>query len=141
LAIIDALVLCESCRRPPPAWLVEAVAQLVDTSTTPLERKRRRELMIHFARWDAVRELCDRRDEFEECGDDRARTWENRYAAVSELFEGTLAAGVPDTIKASYQFVQTEVEEGRGWQFYLADPSVDPTSNLHVLRGELRPGI
>jgi hypothetical protein len=133
LAVVDALVLCESYRRPPPAWLVEEVAQLVSSLTTKIEIKRRRQDMIHFARWDAVRELCDRRDEFEQRKDDRAKTWDNRYAAVSELFEGTIAAGAPDTIKDSYQFVGREVEEGRGWRFYHADPRIDPTSDPHWL--------
>jgi hypothetical protein len=130
LAVVDALALCASHRRPPPLWLVEEVAQLVEASTTPIDKKRRRHDMVHLARWDAVKELCDRRDEFEERGDDRARTWDNRYVAVSELFEGTPAAGEPDTIKASYQFVEREVREKRGWRFYIAEsPDIDPASD------------
>jgi hypothetical protein len=133
LALLDALVLCASHRRPFPGWLVEELVQLVDSSISPFDKKRRRQDMVHFTRWDAVMELCDRRDEFDRRGDDRARTWEKRYAAVSDLFEGTPAAGEPATIKDSYQFVEREIRDGRGWRFYRADPRIDPTSDPHAL--------
>src|SRR5262249_1064927 len=93
---------------------------------SPIEKRRRREAMIHYARWDAVNELRERKDEILARGDNRGSSWEKRYGAVSELFEGTEAEGEPDTIKASYQWVEREIREGRSGQFMIVDPRIDP---------------
>ncbi|MGC2338824.1 MAG: hypothetical protein WA625_24145 [Pseudolabrys sp.] len=95
-----------------------------------LEKRRRRQDMVHFTRFDAVTELRERRHGLlAQHNDDRGSTWEKCYAAVAELLEGTKAAGTEGTIKASYQYVKREIEEGRGDRFLLMDRRIDETSD------------
>jgi hypothetical protein len=70
--------------------------------------------MIHFARWDAVRELRDRKGE-----DGIPKTWEDAYELASEYFEGSEAAGSARTMKESYQLVRRHLNEGSGGRYYV----------------------
>jgi hypothetical protein len=120
LAVLDAVASSAQLRQPPPAWLIEAVSALVDLRMTPHERRRHEQDLIHYTRWDAVKELrARRRDLFKQDDDGRGMTWEKARAAVSVLLEGTAAAGGEDAIKASYDLVEREMREGRGGRFFL----------------------
>ena len=56
LAVADAVSICRSHHVPPPPWLVEASAKVAALGITKAQWRRRRENMIHFTRWDAVKE-------------------------------------------------------------------------------------
>jgi hypothetical protein len=62
-AVREALSACLIYQEPPPQWLLEAVAGLIRQQHTPAYLKRRHELAVHYARFDAVRELSERADE------------------------------------------------------------------------------
>ena len=125
LAVVAALETCRLYRQPPPEWVSGAVAKVVQGRMTKLERRRRRQNLIHYERYDAVVEWRERRHELSKLGDDQRTSWERAYTAVSELLKGTPAAGSEDTIKASYQYVQKEIKAGRGGQFMILSPLVD----------------
>lgn len=126
-ALAKAIQLCHRYERPLPAWAVHgalaAVSAQFDASTAGRRgRLANRKVahqqdMIHYARWDAVKELRDRREELGGI----ASTWEEAYAAVAELLEGTEAAGSEATIKRSYQLVERAFRNGEGARFYQAD--------------------
>jgi hypothetical protein len=109
-AVVDAIALCDVYGVPPPAWLAGAVRALV--ARTP-SAKRKMDL-IHYARWDAVQELRDRKGE-----EGLPKTWEECYARVSAFFEGTQAQGSPETIKRSYQLVARGLKSSRAHRYYL----------------------
>jgi hypothetical protein len=130
-AVADAVAICRTYRQAPPAWLVEAVITVAKASLTPVETRRRRENMIHLTRWDAVRDLRDRRHQLlEQHGDNRGTSWERCFAAVSEYLEDTEAAGSESTIRASYDIVQRAIRAGRGGEFLLVNRRIDETSDL-----------
>jgi hypothetical protein len=125
LAAADAVLICHMWRQPPPDWLPDAVAVAISRRTTKIEKKRRRQDMIHYARWSAVQALRERRNELlRDFGDDSGMTWEKCWAMVSTLLENTDAAGSEDTIKASYALVQRDGGTGR---FLMLSPRIDET--------------
>jgi hypothetical protein len=63
MAISEAVATCRMYCEPPPEWLAEAVAGLVHRRQTAAEKRRHWENYIHYARWDAVKELRERADE------------------------------------------------------------------------------
>ena len=116
-AVIHAVQLCAEYERPMPSWLVKAVIELAKDRISDRDRRNFRNKQIHYARWDAVVELRERRlQQMAEHGDDRAMTWPNAYVAVSELLEGSPAAGSPEAVEFSYKLVQREMS-GLGGQF------------------------
>jgi hypothetical protein len=119
LAVTKGLEICRLYRQPPPGWIVGAVAKVVKERMTKFERRRYRQDLIHYERFDAVRELRERRHELAKLGDNRGASWERAYDAVSDLLKGTRAAGSADTVKASYQYVQTEFKAGRAGRFMI----------------------
>src|SRR5215211_4256170 len=80
LAIAEAVKLCHEFQQPPWQWIAEAVSGFVDDRITEAEKRRLRETAKHLTRYDLVQELVERREEFMENKDDRASTWEKRYA-------------------------------------------------------------
>ncbi len=122
-ALTDAVDWCETFGEPPPRWVSQGVRAIVAGHVG--EQKRpgrlgnvkaaRRQDMIHFARWDAVKECRERKGQR-----GIPDTWEKCYAAVSEMLEGTLAEGAEETIKASYQLVERRGREGDGLRYYVA---------------------
>ena len=56
MALADALLICRMYRQLPPEWLAEAAASLITKQMTPLQKRRRREHMIHLIRWDMVKD-------------------------------------------------------------------------------------
>ena len=81
-AVADAVLLCGEHQVPPPRWLCEAVRVVVERDL--LGAATRKWDMIHFARWDAVQELRDRKGE-----PGIPKTWAECYDAASEYLEGT----------------------------------------------------
>ena len=116
-AVVDAILICKVLRQPIPDWVTDAALEIGEGQKSGNTSRRRQELTVHFVRWAAVTELRARRKELLLCGDDRGSSWERCYAAVSEAQENTLAAGSDATVKASYQYIQREIKEGRGEQF------------------------
>jgi hypothetical protein len=130
LAVVDAIAICRLYRQPPPEWLEEAVASIVDDRLSKDQKRRRREAMIHYTRSDAVSELYERRKELlVNFNDDRGRTLERCYEAVSERFEDTEAGGSVETIRKSCQIVAKETKEGRGGQYMIFGPRLDSSSD------------
>jgi hypothetical protein len=102
-AAAEAARLCWLHRQPLPEWLADAVAALVDRGMTDAEKRDRRALAIHLARWEAVKELRERRQQLlEEHDDDCGTSWERVWPAVSDI----LAAGSDETVRASYKLIQ-----------------------------------
>jgi hypothetical protein len=92
--------------QPPPLpeewWcLVEAVEQLVDQRMPDDEKRVRREFDNHRHRWEAVDELYRRRFELLGHGDDRGRSLEKCYEAVSEKIGENY-----ETVKSSHQLIR-----------------------------------
>ena len=121
-ALTDAVAWCECFGEPPPRWVslgVRAVVAGHGKQKVPGRlgnvKAARRQDMIHFARYDAVTECRDRKGQR-----GIPTTWPECYAAVSEMFEGTEAAGREETIKASYQLVARRMREGDGLRYYTA---------------------
>ena len=117
-AAAAAIQLCVS--RPLPAWLSTVVLEALRVRTVKRGRlanpqTEMRQNRIHYTRWDAVRELQDRKDDLS----DIASNQEERYAAVSELLKGTEAAGSEETIKKSYLLVENAFSDGHGGKFHL----------------------
>ncbi len=111
-AVYDAMNECVRFNRAPPTWLLKAVETLARRDVR--DKPTRRQDMVHFERWDAVRELRDRKGE-----PGIPNTWEECYERVSEYFQGTPAAGSPETIRASYKLVRKNMEEGRASRYYV----------------------
>ena len=121
-ALSDAVALCVAFGQPPPPWVSKGVLSLVaghDEKKRPGRlgnvKAARRQDIIHYTRYDAVRECRDRKGQR-----GIPTTWPECYAAVSEMFEGTEAAGSEETIKASYQLVARRMREGDGLRYYTA---------------------
>jgi hypothetical protein len=107
VAAAEAVRLCRMYRQPIPRWLEDAFADLVVRHIPDAEKRDRRTLNIHRKRWEAVQELRERQQQLlEQFNDDRGTTWEKRWKAVSEILDGTEAAGSPETIRASYKMIE-----------------------------------
>ncbi len=137
LALADAVILCSKAEQSLPDWTVRAVVKILAARFSGKDHKRRgrlarldkahRQDMIHYTRWDAVTELRDRQPELASI----ARTWVQTYEAVSELLEGTLAAGSAKTIQNSYQLVQRAMRKKKGaGQYYIPSRSLFDTNRL-----------
>lgn len=139
-ALVDAIILCHEEQTPIPLWLAQATIALIGMlfEGKSLQRRGRngkataryKNAQIHYARWDAVCELKDRRDElirfvktlsiterdrrpaFANLVQDKSL--EARCAAVAELFDSTKdpAMGSPATIERSYKKVQKDLKRG-----------------------------
>ena len=128
LAVAEAVEICHMWRQPPPRWLVDAVTTTVRNRMTKIEKKRRRQNMIHYTRWLEVKELRARRHEL------GGMTWDECYAEISEFLEGTELAGSAATIKDSYVYVQGELKAGRTGPFLITRRCIDepdPTWPTH----------
>ncbi len=99
---------------PAPQWVRAAVLIALNGANTG-KRGRPRNDAVDYARWDAVRELRDRRQELR---DTLKPTWEAAYENASEMLEGTEAQGEPHSIKASYQRVERLLRSGGGARFH-----------------------
>jgi hypothetical protein len=102
-----------------PHWLVPAAADLVRLAMDEDEKRARREWDIHQRRWEALVELRQRRHELHDRGDDRGMSWESARLAVSEILEGTDAAGSDATVKTSYELVEAAGGEHATFESYL----------------------
>jgi hypothetical protein len=101
-AVTDAVLLCGEHQAPPPRWLCEAVRVVVERDF--LGAATRKWDMIHFARWDAVQELRDRKGER-----GIPKTWAECYDLASEVLKRTEAHGSAETIRASYKRVAKRI--------------------------------
>ena len=128
LAAAEAVEVCRMWRQPPPDWLVDAVAVAISKRMTKIEKKRRRQDMIHYTRWSEVQDLRERRHDFLRYGDDSGMTWEKCYAAISKRLENTDAAGSEDTIKASYELVQRDQRAGGTGRFLMLSYRIERQS-------------
>jgi len=97
LAIAEAITVCADCNVPPPSWLADAVYGLADRDMDHAERRNRRDLSLHYARWNAVREVAKLRAplSIERCCMD-----------VAEALAGSPIAGKQDAIAASYYLIE-----------------------------------
>jgi hypothetical protein len=102
LAAAEATSLCQLYRQPPPPWLVDAIAALIDQHMTDAEKRHRRAFDEHRNRWEAVRELRARRyplrEQFE---DERGMRWEKIYRHVAEV----LGCG-EEAVRHSYRLIK-----------------------------------
>ena len=112
-ALAEAARWCDRWKRPYPSWLA---ARLQSTACTPNRTKGPdRRAQIHFARWDAVRELRDRRGALAVLG--YGPRWDDAYASAAERLKRTDAAGSAESIKRSYQKVARAFRAGKGALF------------------------
>lgn len=118
LAVAEAVSICRIYQHLPPPWLDEAVAQIVEQKQTPAEAQEYLFNMKHYTRWDAVKELRERKAEFLERGDTRAATWDNIFSAVSEVLADTAFAGGRDAIEKSYKEVERDMREGKAAKYF-----------------------
>jgi hypothetical protein len=126
-ALSNATLLCAWSRRPPPKWIVDAVAELCDERINADRRPgrlgsyraRSRQHAIHLIRWATVRHLRDN------CRK-RVRTWNDAYTEASRELRGTIAQGSAEAMAASYKirnrnsFQLTRKTGGRGTLISLA---------------------
>jgi hypothetical protein len=106
-ALRDAIRWCRRHQLPLPDWAADTIEQLLtdpDRLAKLLSAARRDR--IHLARWDLVAELRDRRHELARSPANLEPTLPAAYDNASEALEGTEAAGAPDTIKKSWQWVE-----------------------------------
>lgn len=111
-ALRAAVKIC--ARRPAPEWVRDAVLAALNGANAN-KRGRPRDDAVDYARWDAVRELRERRQELR---DTLKPTWEAAYENASEILKGTKAHGEPHSIKASYQRVERLFRSGGGARFH-----------------------
>lgn len=128
LAAAEAVEICRIYRQPPQDWMVDAVADAISKRMTKIEKKRRRQDMIHYMRWSEVQDLRKRRHDLLRNGNDGGMTWDKCYATVSEWLENTEAAGSEDTIKASYELVQRDQKAGATGRFLMLSSRI--TENI-----------
>ena len=128
--LIDAIILCARYGRPPPQWATIANLEVLIERYEGITRKKRgrigsvpkneyRQRQIHYERWDAVRELRDRKAELKDVGCEP--TWDAVYENASRILKCTYAAGSPDVIKRSYQMVQRAMKEGQGSLYCMSE--------------------
>jgi len=148
-ALVDGLILCHKERNPLPLWLARGAIGLIKKLFLgeTLQRRgrlgktttRHRSYLIDYARWDAVRELADRRVEMlnsikrlspaelerrpEFAALEQDYTLDQRCKAVAELFDlvGNQAKGATDTILRSYKRVEHDLRRGKGGKYHLPD--------------------
>lgn len=124
-ALVDAVKWCQRKSLPLPDWAANGVLQMLsvpDRKLTLADRRNR----IHYARWDVIRELRDRRHELKIShpmpdgtkSEGYKPTWESAYDNASEALAGTEAAGSPDAVKKSYQLVERLFRAGKGARFH-----------------------
>jgi hypothetical protein len=143
LAVKEAVTCCRIYQRPPPEWLDLAVATVIDQRRSKEEAQQHYNDMLHYVRWDAVRELQARaaelcelalrrhRDERSELDLALIRGWRPAavegeqitldacFEAVSILLRGTAARGVKETVERSYSIVEHAIEAGQGAKYFL----------------------
>jgi hypothetical protein len=113
-AVAEAARLCRLFRQPPPPWLVDAIAGLVDQHMPDAERRDRAALAIHMARWEAVRELRERRhQQLEQFNDDRGRLWEKIWRHVADV----LGCG-EEAVRRSYRLIKAAGGENATLESY-----------------------
>jgi hypothetical protein len=115
-ALADAVQLCRQWKIPQPDWVADGVLQMLTeprlcAKLTAAERRNN----MHYARWDAVRELRDRRGELTAAG--YRPTWNDAYRNAAKILAGTEAAGSPGAIEQSYKKVEQLFRVGRGARF------------------------
>jgi hypothetical protein len=102
LAAAEAARLCRLYRQPPPPWLVNAIATLVDQHMTDAEKRDRRAFDDHRDRWEAVRELRERRHQrLEQFNDGRGMRWEKIWRHVADV----LGCG-EEAVRRSYRLIK-----------------------------------
>ena len=89
-----------------PRELVEASQELVIRAMAEDEKRARRDYRIAVTRWEALKELRERRHELARAGDDRGTSWPKARAAASKALRGTEARGSAGTIKYSYELIE-----------------------------------
>jgi hypothetical protein len=122
-AVVSAVKWCDRYKHPLPSWASNAIVQLLSggrktgvgrlANSDEADRQNR----IHYSRWDAVKELRERRGELEAFG--YRPTWEDAYANASEMLQNSEAAGSAEAIKRSYQIVERLFRSGKGARFYV----------------------
>ena len=150
-ALVDAIILCHKARKPIPLWTAQGAVTLIMMLMRGKSLKthgrlahpmrRYRSAMIDYERWDAVKELEDRRHELVavvQALSDNERDQRPAFAnleheasvgsrceAVAELFEQTnnRAKGSPETILRSYKKVNRAMRLRKTADYYL--PSYD----------------
>ena len=133
-ALMDVIALCKRYSRPLPQWAADgALKALAERYEGAGGEKRgclaslkneHRQRYIHYSRWDAVRELRDRRREL---ADRCEPTWDAVYENASKVLQGTVAAGGPDAVKKSYKRVAQAFREGRGAEYHMAAFDTPPS--------------
>jgi hypothetical protein len=119
VAPAEAARLCRLYQQPIPRWLENAFATLVVQHMPNDEKRDRRAFNNHRRRWETVRELGERQQQLlEQFNDDRGKTWEMRWKAVSEILDGTEAAGSPETVRASYKLIEAAGGEHASLESY-----------------------
>jgi hypothetical protein len=115
-ALADAVQLCRQRKLPLPDWVADGVLQMLAEPRlcAKLMAAEHRNNM-HYTRWDAVRELRDRRGELTAAG--YRPTWNDAYCNAAEKLAGTKAAGSPTAMAKSYQKVEKLFRVGRGARF------------------------
>lgn len=147
-ALIDAVILCHQEQKSMPLWVAQGevtlITGLVEGKNLLQQRgrlgkalTRYRSALIDLARYDAVKELEDRKEELPSIirglspkgADQRPQfvalarndNLDQRCAAVSELFQQTnnLAKGEPDTIMRSYKKVTRDLRHDHHARYFI----------------------
>ena len=106
-SLAEVVLLCGKCERPLPHWAVVAIIEALKGSRFKGEK--------HYTRWDAVRELRERKEELASLG--YKATWEAAYENAAEMLKGTAAQGEPEAIKKSYEMINRLMKAGRARPF------------------------
>ena len=126
-ALARVVELCEMRSLPLPPWASEAI--ILTIQVLMMERKTGRggrharestayaENQKHYARWNAVQELRERKNELRHI----AANWPQTYAAAAENLEGTAAAGSEEAMAKSYKLVNASFKKKQGSKFVTFD--------------------
>jgi hypothetical protein len=115
-ALADAVQLCRQWEIPLPDWVADGVQRmLAEPKLCAKLMATERRNNIHYTRWDAVRELRDRRGELAAAG--YRPSWNDAYCNAAEKLADTEAAGSPAAVAKSYQKVEKLFRVGRGARF------------------------
>jgi len=131
-ALAEAVVLCAQFGLALPAWATAVVLVLLrerfHKAPKGAGKKGGRhskpstahnDFMKHFARWDAVIELQERREDDPEF---RARLRQNRettFSAVSRILEATDPTATVGNVEKSFDLVKNLLRTGKGMQFFV----------------------